>query len=112
MSAKPPIRRLLHPWLQCPDYVSPEAKERFEQRLQELRRRRIEAAPMMNWTLAQNVGLNTLLEPLFVQESVQDSFVEFECRGFSKVFHVNKPVYRELVLEFLNAFQLDKIQMA
>ncbi|KAI3508904.1 hypothetical protein L1887_23925 [Cichorium endivia] len=59
----------------------------------------------MDRMLAQNVGLDTLFEPLFVQESVQNSFVEYENQAFSQVVHMHEPIYRELVVEFLSTYQ-------
>ncbi|KAI3500249.1 hypothetical protein L1887_36067 [Cichorium endivia] len=81
---------LLHSLLQCPKYISIFSKQRFYDRLNKFRRRKIQLAPVMDWDAAKNVALSVELEPLFIQERIQNSRVEFTFHAWAKIFRMMK----------------------
>ncbi|CAH1450007.1 unnamed protein product [Lactuca virosa] len=88
------------PWYTFPNVVTPGLMAQWNGRLAWLRERRVHVPQEINWTWMVEVGLSKAIKPFLVQ-SFDGTQGQFVCTAWKILFHIQEPVYKELVVEFL-----------
>ena len=89
------------PWLNFPQIESASTMTRWKKKLAEVRKKEIYVPNRIDWGWLQSVCYEEGLAPYLLKEFVYEG-ESMVCDGWSRVFRIQEPVYRELCLEFFS----------
>lgn len=104
----PPDDLPAHSWLRFPDTLPTSIRNMYNDRLAHLTLKEIEVTPSLDWDVANDIGLVASIGQYLTQRyRGKSGEVLFTCHAWSNLFHIQEPVYRELVLEFFSTVKFN-----